>query len=389
VNVGRRGTIQLVRVFGIRIGVSASWFLVLFFLIWVLEDYFHQVLQGSTTTADLIAALAALLFFTSIILHELGHALMARRLGIATNGIDLWFFGGISRLAREPATPGEEFKIAAAGPAVTAVIIVVCIVASVFASQLSGSFQTARFADGKVTPAAALLGWTWLMNLAILVFNLVPAFPLDGGRIARAIAWRQTGDRNRATRITAIVGQWFAYIVIGFGVFIAIRYKDPVDGVLFGVLGFFLWQAATSARAGSEVAERLEGVTVADLMDTQPVTIPGDMALLQVHDEFFQRYGWPWFYVIDDQRHFLGVLHSARVDGAIAAGQPVLPARELLDPGEESSLKVPLATPLQALVAAPGLRALGAMAVVDEEGRLAGVVTLDRVRRALFAGAGA
>ncbi len=386
--MGRRGTIQLVRLFGIRIGVSASWFLVLFFLIWVLEDYFHQVLGGSSTTANIVAASAAVLFFASIILHELGHALMARRLGIQTNGIDLWFFGGISRLAREPGTPGEEFKIAAAGPAVTALIIVVCVVASLVAEQAGGSFQTARFADGKVTPTAALLGWTWLMNLAILLFNLVPAFPLDGGRIARAIAWRRTGDRNRATRITAIIGQWFAYLVIGFGVFVAIHYKDITDGLLFGVLGFFLYQAATSARTGSEVAERLEGVTVADLMDTEPVTIPGDLPLLRAHDEFFLRYGWPWFCVIDEQHHFLGVLRAERVDGAIAAGQPVLPARELLD-GDESGLQVPLTTPLQTLITAPGLRVLGALAVVDDEGRLAGVVTLDRVRRALIAGAGA
>src|SRR5262249_11254986 len=160
-------------------------------------------------------------------------------------------------------------------------------------------------------------------------------------------------------------------------------------GLLFGVLGFFLYQGATQAKVGSEVAERLEGVTVADLMDTQPVTIPADLPLLQAHDEFFARYGAPWFYVVDEQRHFLGVLRSQRVDGAIAAGQPVLPARELLDPGDESSLGVPLTTPLQTLVATPGLSALGAMAVVDDQGRLAGVVTAERVHRALFVGAGA
>jgi Zn-dependent protease len=384
-----RGTIQLARLFGIRIGVSASWFLVLFFLIYVLQDYFRRVLSGSDTTANVVAAAAAILFFASIILHELGHALAARRQGIETNSIDLWFFGGISRLAREPATPGEEFKIAAAGPLVTGVIIVLCFVASVLAQQMGDTFKSARFANGDITPVAALLGWTWLMNMAILLFNLVPAFPLDGGRIARAIAWKRTGDRNRATRITAIVGQWFAYLVIGFGVFVAIKYHDLTDGILFAILGFFMLQAATSARMGSEVAERLEGVTVADLMDTEPVTIPGDLPLLRVHDEFFVRYGWPWFCVVDEQRHFLGVLRAERVDGALAAGQPVLPARDLLDAGDDAALQVPMTTPLQALLQAPGLRLLGALAVVDDDGRLAGVVTLDRVRRALIAGAGA
>ena len=123
---------------------------------------------------------------------------------------------------------------------VTAVIIVLCFVASVLAQQMGDTFKSARFANGDITPVAALLGWTWLMNTAILVFNLVPAFPLDGGRIARAIAWKRTGDRNRATRITAIVGQWFAYLVIGFGVFVAIKYHDLTDGILFAILGFFM-----------------------------------------------------------------------------------------------------------------------------------------------------
>jgi Zn-dependent protease len=382
------GKIQLARLFGIRIGVSRSWFFVLFFLIYVLENYFRDVLPGSATTADIVAVAATLLFFLSIILHELGHALAARRQGIQILGIDLWFFGGISRLAREPETPGEEFKIAAAGPAVTLLIIALCFGLSLTVDQLSDTFRSARFGDAKTTPAVALLGWTWLMNVAIFVFNIVPAFPLDGGRIARAIAWKRTGDRNKATRITAFIGQVFAYLVMGFGVFIAIYDRDPINCVLFGVLGFFMLQAATSARIGSEVAERLEGVTVADLMDTDPVAIPGDMPLLQVHEEFFLRYGWPWFCVVDERRHFLGVLRVERVDGALAAGQPVLPARELLD-GDESALQVPSTTPLQALLAAPGLRILGALAVVDDDGRLAGVVTLDRVRRALVAGAGA
>ncbi len=382
------GKIQLARLFGIRIGVSGSWFFVLFFLIYVLENYFRDVLPGSATTADIVAVAATLLFFISIILHELGHALAARRQGIQILGIDLWFFGGISRLAREPETPGEEFKIAAAGPAVTLLIIALCFGLSLTVDQLSDTFRSARFGDAKTTPAVALLGWTWLMNVAIFVFNIVPAFPLDGGRIARAIAWKRTGDRNKATRITAFIGQVFAYLVMGFGAFVAIYDRDPINGVLFGVLGFFMLQAATSARIGSEVAERLEGVTVADLMDTDPVAIPGDMPLLQVHEEFFLRYGWPWFCVVDERHHFLGVLRVERVDGALAAGQPVLPARELLD-GDESALQVPSTTPLQALLAAPGLRILGALAVVDDDGRLAGVVTLDRVRRALVAGAGA
>src|SRR5271165_6598927 len=122
-----RRNFQLARIFGIRIGVSVSWFFVLFFLIYYLSELFHDVLGGSQTTAYAVAVGGALGYFASLILHELGHALAARRLGIPIAGIDLWFFGGLSRMSREPETAGEEFKIAAAGPAVTLALFAICL----------------------------------------------------------------------------------------------------------------------------------------------------------------------------------------------------------------------------------------------------------------------
>src|SRR3981081_4697628 len=125
-----RGSIQLARIFGIRVGVSGSWFLVLFFLIFFLSQYFHEILGGSTSTAYVVAVGGALGYFASLILHELGHALASRRLGIPILGIDLWFFGGMAKPAREPETPGEEFKVSVAGPAATFSVLVICVVAT-------------------------------------------------------------------------------------------------------------------------------------------------------------------------------------------------------------------------------------------------------------------
>src|ERR1700733_6297465 len=123
----RRNT-QLIRILGIRVGVSASWFVVLFVLIyWLSNSYFPEIMSGSRTTAYAIAVAGALGYFASLVLHELGHALMARRLGIGIVGINLWFFGGLSQMRREPETAGEEFKIAAAGPAVTLLLFGVCL----------------------------------------------------------------------------------------------------------------------------------------------------------------------------------------------------------------------------------------------------------------------
>src|SRR5580698_1954566 len=125
-----RGSIQLARIFGIRIGVSVSWFFVLLFLIVILSEYFQQILGGSSSTAYAVAVGGALGYFGSLILHELGHALVSRRLGIPILGIDLWFFGGMSKPAREPETAGEEFKISVAGPAGTLLALVICAVAT-------------------------------------------------------------------------------------------------------------------------------------------------------------------------------------------------------------------------------------------------------------------
>ena len=134
---------------------------------------------------------------------------MARRHGIETAGIDLWLFGGVAKLSRDSQTPKEEFQVAAAGPAVTAALVLLGIAIAALASRFSGVIDTASFQDVDSTPWVALVGWLTAVNLFLLAFNLVPAFPLDGGRIARAIAWKLTGDRNRGTRFSARLGQGF------------------------------------------------------------------------------------------------------------------------------------------------------------------------------------
>ena len=179
--LGGGGSIQLGRIFGIRIGASPSWFIVLFVMIFALSGYFSDTLaDSSSTTAYAVAVAGAALFFASLILHELGHAIVARRSGIGISGIDLWFFGGLAKMTRDTSSPGEEFRVAAAGPAVTLVIMAVCLG--------FGASTEAFTQDGETTPAQALLGWLAVVNGFLLVFNLVPAFPLDGGRIARAVA---------------------------------------------------------------------------------------------------------------------------------------------------------------------------------------------------------
>jgi len=380
-------SIQLFRVFGIRIGASPSWFIVLFLMIYWLSGYFRTVLTGSSNTVTFGIALAAsLLFFVSLLLHELGHALVARRQGIGTSGIDLWLFGGVAKLTRDSQNPGEEFKVAAAGPAVTALIVVVCLGAATLVSHVGGVVDTATFKTVSTTPGVALLGWLALINLTLLVFNLIPAFPLDGGRIARSFAWKLTGDRNRATRISGRLGEGFGWLMIGLGIVIAVR-GDVVSGLWFAFLGWFLGSAARGAIAGTRFSERLGGVTAGDLMDEQPVAIPAQVPAIDAHEEYFLRYRWPWFPVVDELGRFRGILREEAVDEVVRRGRPALPVGEVLDAATDGDTSVPRDTPVESMLGLESIRRLGAVMVVDIDGRLCGVVTADQLRRALAAAA--
>ncbi|MFI4992951.1 MAG: site-2 protease family protein [Solirubrobacterales bacterium] len=377
-----RTNFQLARVFGIRIGVSASWFFVLFFLIyWLSNSYFPELLGGSQTTDYFVAVAGALGYFASLILHELGHALAARRVGIGIADIDLWFFGGLSQMRREPQSAAEELQVSAAGPAVTLALIGLCVAAWAVVSS-GGSFTDVALPRRgfTTTPALALIGWLGFVNSMLFVFNIVPAFPLDGGRIARALIWWRSGDRNRATRATGRSGQAFALVVGLFGLWVFAT-GPTFTGLLTMMLAFFLYQAAGQAVAQGLVGQRIKDITVADIMDREPVTIPASATMLDAHEQFFLRYRWPWFAVVDPARHFLGVVASARVDAEISAGRPALPVVDVLE--DDMHVRIDEAEPLESLLGSDGLGRLGAMVAVDHDGVLQGVVTLAEVRKAL------
>jgi Zn-dependent protease/CBS domain-containing protein len=374
------GSIQLARVLGIRVGVSPSWFFVLFLMIYSLSGYFDDVLSGSKNTAYVVAVAGAVMFFASIVLHELGHAIVARRNGIGISGIDLWFFGGIAKMEREAQSPGEEFRVAAAGPAVTLLIAAAAYGGAVLVAQTHDFFDVATLASADASPTVALLGWLFLINAVLFLFNLIPAFPLDGGRIARALAWRITGDHNRATRVSGRVGQGFGYLLTGFGIFLAFT-GDAIDGIWFALMGMFLGQAARGAVVSSQVSERIEGVTVADLMDTDPFTLSAATPVLEAQESLTQ-HGVAFAPIVDEARRYLGYVRAERVDGAVEAGQPVLPVGDLA--GEQDA-SLPPDAPLGTLLGAPALAGMGAIAIVEPGGRLAGVVTMARVRQAIAA----
>jgi Zn-dependent protease len=382
--MGVRTNFQIARIFGIRVGVGISWFVVLFFFIFATTPYFHEVLGGSSTTAYLVAVASVLSFFASLIVHELGHALVARRNGLGVVGIDLWAFGGITRTSGIVEGPGTEFRVAAAGPLATLGVIVLCILAGLLLTDSGHFFKVAvgvKLGSSEVhaTPALVWLSWVGTINALVLIFNLVPAFPLDGGQLAHATIWWRTGDRNRATRYTGRAGQGFALALGALGLFGLA--SGSSFGVLTMVLAFFLYQAAGQAVVQGSLGQRIQGITVADIMDREPVTVPAGLTLLDAQEQFFLRYRWPWFAVVDPAQHFLGVVREARIDEEIAAGRPALSVVEVLE--ADLPVRIGVQAPLESLLGSEGLGRLGAMVAVDTDGVLQGVVTLAQVRQAL------
>jgi Zn-dependent protease len=376
----------LFRVRGIRIAVDFSWFIVLFLIIFWLSGFYRDVLnvdQGDSAPYVLAVASAAL-FFGSILLHELGHAFVAIRNGIAVSSITLWMFGGVARLERDSDTPGTEFKIAIAGPVVTAGIVAVC---ALIGLVLAGGDQVRHAAltqeNTQTSGVAAMVVWLGSINLLVLLFNLVPAFPLDGGRIARAIAWWRSGSRNTGTRFAATLGEWFGLFLIlaGLGYFLVYQ-GDVLGGIWLAFVGFILRGAAKSAIAQTEITSRIEGISVGDVMDRDPVAIPEEVSIEQALDEYFLRYRSPWFPVVDAAQHVVGLVDRPTADNVPAVERTSSSVSDVVA-RDSGSLTVQEDAPLESVLGNEALRRLGALVATDADGHIRGVLTIDAIGRAL------
>ena len=256
----------VVRVRGIPIGVSWSWLLVAGFLTWWLTNQlFPQRYPGLSTGTYLgMAAASALMFFVSIVLHELGHAFRALKEGMKIEGITLWLFGGVARFLGMFPSAGAELRIAVAGPFV-----------SVGLAVLFWVLVTAGHPLGLPVPVRGVLEYLAAINILVVVFNLVPALPLDGGRILRSLLWRRRGDFPSATRTAAILGQAFGFVLGAYGIY-AISQHQMATGVWVALVGVFIVNAARAEASYGVVDGTLARTRVADLMTPDPLVVsPG------------------------------------------------------------------------------------------------------------------
>lgn len=260
------------RLAGIELAIHPSWLVIAFLVTYSLAEFQlpAQSAGWSTTAYWLVAVATALLFFGSVLAHELSHALVAQRLGLRVEGITLFIFGGATSIDEDSRTPREEALIAVAGPAASIAIGLGLLGANLLVDQ---------------PQAAALLGWLGFINILLGLFNLIPGFPMDGGRVLRAILWRLRGDRLVATRNAALVGRVFAYLLIGFGVFLALRPGGIFSGIWLALIGWFLSNAAEATAAQAGVERSLKGVRVRDAMDLEPASVSPNLPVADLVQE--------------------------------------------------------------------------------------------------------
>ncbi|MER3416288.1 MAG: hypothetical protein C4297_08780 [Gemmataceae bacterium] len=301
------GHIYLGRIGGIPFLIHWSWFLAVLLIAWSVPSVFFPDLEG-TVPGYLLGVAAALGLFASVLLHELGHALIALQVGIPVRSIRLFIFGGVAEIAGEPRRPGHEIVVAIGGPAVTLFLIV-----SAFLSYvLLGGTAWMLDESGRVVLRAAdleswraisarLLLYLLLANAVLLVFNLIPAFPLDGGRVLRATIWGLTGNYLSSTRIAGYVGIAFGWLLILFGAG-NVLIGGNLSGIWSIFLGLFLQNAAQQSIATAQVEELLGGIRVGDIMRRQPVAIPAHTLLANILEDFFLRYPYKAYPVVEDGR---------------------------------------------------------------------------------------
>jgi Zn-dependent protease/CBS domain-containing protein len=269
-------SVRLGRLAGIEVGLHWSLAIVFVLIVWTLAgQVFPAVVPDQPQSSYwLVSVIAAMLFYVSLLGHEMGHALVARRLGVKVEGITLWIFGGVARLRSDAATPGTEAKIAVAGPVVSLALAI--------------AFGAATFGLDAVAGPPLVEGacaWLAFSNATLLLFNLIPAFPLDGGRILRAWLWRRSRDRYRATSTAARLGRASAFVMIGLGL-LALFLQGALSGLWLILLGWFLMSASRSEESHVLVFQALDGLRVGDVMARDPTVAPGWITV----EEFMRSY---------------------------------------------------------------------------------------------------
>jgi Zn-dependent protease/predicted transcriptional regulator len=370
-----RESIRLGRIAGVNVGLNLSVLVVVAILVLGLATgRFPEVFPGESTAAYWLAAIGtSILFFASLLAHEVAHAVVAQRNGIEVEGITLWLFGGVAQLKGEPKTPGADFRIAVVGPLTSlAVAIVFGAVAGVLDVTGSPDLATGVFA------------YLSVVNVMLAGFNLIPAAPLDGGRVLRAALWKRRGDRTEAAIVAARSGRVFGFALTALG-FLQVVFGASLGGLWLVLIGLFLVNAASAEEQQTRIAASLHGVRVADVMTTPVIAADPDTTL----DQFIARTAWAHrhstYPLLDARGRLRGLATLNRVRAVPADRWPTTRLGEVACGPDE----VPVATPDELLVELlPRMQGCtdGRAVVVNGDKRVIGIVSPSDISRAIQLG---
>jgi Zn-dependent protease len=361
-------SIKIARIAGIPVGINPWWFLIVALFTWILGDsYYPSVVHGISPAALYgLGLLSILLLFASVLAHEFGHAIVARRHGIEVEEIDLWLLGGVSRLTGHPQEAGDELRYAVAGPLVTAVIAAI--------------FGAIAVALPRSAPAAlrAVVDYQVYVNVALLCFNLLPAFPLDGGRLVRALLWRHRRDLPAATRTAAALGRAFGWVMIVLG---ALSFLEGgIGGLVLAMIGGFVVMAAGAEEAQEQVLQALAGVSVSELMSAPPITVSADATLADTQRAFALHRG-SVLPVIDAEGRVVGLLSIEALERLPHTGRFISSVGEIAD--LDPDILVDQDEDIVKLFERPAFVRTGHAVVVSTDRQPVGIVSKTDIERAL------
>jgi Zn-dependent protease/predicted transcriptional regulator len=375
-----RESVSLGSLFGIKIKLNWS-VLVIFGLI-----VMHLALgvfpswhpEWSPLLLWTVSLSAAVIFFLSLLAHEMAHSLAARAYGMSVGSITLFLFGGVTDIQEEPETPGREIVIAGVGPVMSLALGVLFLwwFSALVPVAVDDIEQPAEFFS-QLGPVASVLAWVGPINILLAVFNLLPALPLDGGRIFRAILWKTTGDLKKATRLSASVARGFSWLLIGAGIAMAFGIPVPflgsglVGGLWLAVIGWFLGRASMASYTQLLLEEALEGVVVAQLVRGDVTTVPSTVSVDEVVDDYFLASDRDSFPVVDDAR-FVGIIEFDSIHDLEQDDWPNARVAEIVTPVDDlvvAGLDQPAGDALRQMLR----RGLGKIPVVDD-GEFQGLV---------------
>lgn len=370
------GDFRIGSVLGFEIRIDYSWFILFFLILWtftmVVFPGMHPGLGVGAYAGMGVAA--TLLFFASLLAHELSHSVVARRRGVEVEGITLFVFGGMARTRMEAGRPEDEFVIAGVGPLSSFVI--------------GAGFGAIWFLGTRLDWPVAITGvarYLAILNVLLAVFNLLPGFPLDGGRLFRSIAWKATGDLTRATRMASTGGRWLGFAIIALGIW-SLFLGNFVGGIWLILIGWFLRNAALASYQQHMLRGVLEAVRAREAMTIHPEVVAPGLTLEELVDEYFLRRRFAAYPVVDDGGRPVGMVTLQQVKEVPREEWRRRTVADVMTPSSEGLVIGPeerLSTVVEKLVAIPSKRLL-----VASDGRLEGIITgtdvsawLDRVRQ--------